>query len=114
MDPELNDMRDLLIETARHGDVIEYAPLGEQYDLDMGHPQHRIRIGEMLGEISRFEVLHGRPMLSSIVVHSGDDRLPGQGFFRLGLELGVVLADEDALDFAVRQLKDTLRYWKDH
>ena len=112
MDPELNDLRGLLIEAARRGDLINYAPLGAQYDLDMANPQHRIRIGQMLGEISRFEVQHGRPMLSSIVVHGGSEPLPGKGFFRLGLELGVVQAGEDELDFAVRQMKETQRYWE--
>lgn len=112
LDAELETMRDVLIETARRGDVIHYAPLGRLYDLDMANPQHRIRIGEMLGEISRHEVQNGRPMLSSVVVHGGDNPLPGRGFFKLGVELGVVRAGEDEVEFAVRQLKESYKVWR--
>lgn len=112
LDPELESMRDVLIETARRGDVIHYAPLGRLYDLDMASPQHRLRIGEMVGEISRHEVQSGRPMLSSVVVHGGADALPGKGFFKLGLQLGVVTAGEDAVEFAVRQLTETYKVWR--
>jgi hypothetical protein len=91
--------------------VCHYQPIGKLFDLDMDNPQHRIRIGEKLGEISRFEVSEGRPMLSSIVVHA-DGSLPGGGFFKLGKELELVWPMEDEMAFAVRQMKATFAYWK--
>jgi hypothetical protein len=43
---------------------------------------------QMLDEISRQSDSEGRGMLSAVVVHKGDDRRPGDGFFKLGRELG--------------------------
>jgi molybdopterin synthase catalytic subunit len=43
---------------------------------------------QMLDEISRQSNSEGRGMLSAVVVHKGDDRRPGDGFFKLSRELG--------------------------
>lgn len=111
MDPELSELRELLIEAARDGQVCNYQPIGELFDLDMENPQHRRRIGEMLGDVSRYEVAQGRPMLSSIVVLAGGD-LPGSGFYKLGHELGLVEPGEDDMAFAARQMNATFSQWK--
>jgi hypothetical protein len=43
---------------------------------------------DMLDEISRQTDGEGLGMLSAVVIHKGDDYLPGEGFFKLGRELG--------------------------
>ena len=42
-------------------DVLYYGDLAPDLDLNMDNPQHRIRIGELLGEISIHEVKAGWP-----------------------------------------------------
>lgn len=51
---------------------------------------------QMLDEISRQSNAEGRGMLSAVVVHKGDDRRPGDGFFKLGSELGRDTSDRIA------------------
>jgi hypothetical protein len=111
MNPELEELREMLIEAARDGQVCNYQPIGELFDLDMENPRHRRRIGEMLGDVSRYEVGQGRPMLSCLVVLAGGD-LPGSGFYKLGRELGLVESGEDDMAFAARQMKATFAYWR--
>ena len=103
-------LRARLVAAARRGEILYYGDLAPALGLHLDNPQHRRRIGEILGDISIHELKAGRPMLSSIVVQR-DDGLPGVGFFHLGEELGVVLEGEDAVAFAVRQLKATFAYW---
>jgi hypothetical protein len=65
----------------------------------------------MLGDVSRYSIGQGRPMLSCLVVLAGGD-LPGSGFYKLGRELGLVESGEDDMAFAVRQMKATFAYWR--
>lgn len=62
--------------TLAYGDI---APLA---GLDMGRQDHRSRIGEILDEISIAEHEAGRPLLSAVVVQSGEG-IPGKGFFKM-------------------------------
>ena len=78
MDPELEKLRHVLIDIARKGAFTTYQPVADLFGLEMANPAHRREIGRLLGEVSRFEVSQGRPMLSSVVVLSGDD-VPGHG-----------------------------------
>ncbi len=45
----------------------------------------------------------GVGMLSAVVIHKGDDYLPGSGFFKLGRELGRDPSDEVAFHTAELQ-----------
>lgn len=107
MDVELYDR---LVEAARASETVTYGELAEMLHMDFGNPNDRRRVGVLLGEISRFEVAAGRPMLSSVVIHKNDFQ-PGKGFFGLGQELGLVGAGEDEVAFAIRQLKGTWAEW---
>ncbi len=104
------ELYDRLVEAARGSETVAYGELGDMLHLDFGNPNDRRRVGVLLGEISRFEVAAGRPMLSSVVIHK-DDFQPGRGFFALGQELGLVQAGEDDMAFAIRQLKATWAAW---
>ena len=103
MDEELYET---LVEAARASETVTYGELGEMLQMDFGNPNDRRWVGVLLGEISRFEVAAGRPMLSSVVIHK-DDFQPGKGFFALGREPALVEPGEDEMAFAIRQLKAT-------
>jgi hypothetical protein len=99
-----------LVEAAKARQLVAYSELEGLLGLDMDLPNDRKRVGELLGEISRYEVQEGRPMLSSVVWHK-DMSGPGRGFFNLGVELGRVRGSEDELAFATRELNATYDAW---
>jgi len=71
---------------AQRQDVTTYGRIAPLAGLDMGNPDHRNEIAIILGEISRHEHEHSRPLLSAVVILEGDS-LPGKGFFTLAREL---------------------------
>jgi hypothetical protein len=105
------DLYDTLVAAARAQDLLFYSQVGPMLRLNFESPGDRNRIGQLLGEIARFEHAEGRPMLSSVVWYK-DMSSPGPGLYRLGVELGIVRGAEDELAFAIRQLNDTHAYWK--
>jgi hypothetical protein len=108
---ELNEeLYEYLRSAARRGQTITYTRAGEVVGLSMRSPYHRKLLGQLLGRISEEETLHGRPMLSSIVVHK-DSRSMGQGFYQLGEELRRKSVGEDPSAFASRELLRTFEYW---
>jgi len=58
-------------------------------------PDSRL-FADMLDEISRQTDEEDLGMLSAVVIHKGDDYLPGDGFFKLGRELGRDTSDRVA------------------
>lgn len=107
-----DDLVAKLRETARSRTTIHYGDIAPMLNLDMEDPQDRIRIGEILGEISKGEHADGRPLVSVVVTHKEDER-PGPGFFNLGKELGLV-GVMDAELFFVTELKKAHDYWATH
>jgi hypothetical protein len=94
---------------AQNQEIIFYSDIAPLAGLDMSSPDDRLEIGHLLGEISRYENIQGRPMLSVVVVHKNNNR-PGSGFFELAHELGVY----DSLDddsFFIKELKRVYSYW---
>jgi hypothetical protein len=75
----------------------------------MDDPSHRVKIGEILGDISKEEREAGRPMLSAVVTHKEDER-PGTGFFELAQELGLT-GSTDSETFFIQELKRVHDYW---
>jgi hypothetical protein len=101
---EMNhSLRDHLVEVARAGKTMTYSDAAEILGFSMRNPHHRRLLGQHLGAISEFEVDHGRPMLSVVVVHKGEQHV-GSGFLQLGEELGRKRAVEDDQSFEVREL----------
>ena len=87
-----NQVRRYLIEKARdrRNPTITYQRLSDEcgLGLNMQDGQHiRNEIGRILGDISRFEHSHDRPLLSALVTRVGDDD-EGDGFYKLAEELG--------------------------
>jgi hypothetical protein len=106
-------LRDALIDGARSERTLTYSQVGEPIGLTMRNPGHRTYLGKLLDAVSQHEALGGRPLLSSICVHKGD-KVPGDGFLRLGEELRLVDPGEDAQMFARRQVTATFAYWRTH
>lgn len=104
------DLVAFLVAAAREGRTVSYTDAGAVIGLSMRNPNHRRLLGQHLGAISEQEALHGRPMLSAIVVHKGSKRL-GSGFYQLGEELRLKSVGEDEDDFAERELRLTFAYW---
>ena len=98
-----------LREVARQQSTTHYEDIAPMLGLMMGDPADRVRIGQILGEISKQEHDAGRPMLSAVVTHKGDER-PGLGFFELAQELGLV-GTMDSETFFIHELKRVHRYW---
>ena len=76
------ELRDRLRDVARERNTIHYGDIAPDLGLDMEDPADRVRIGGILGDISKEEHREGRPMLSAVVTHKGDER-PGQFTERL-------------------------------
>jgi hypothetical protein len=111
---EMNrNLYDVLVAAARAGKTMTYSEAGEVVGLSMRNPNHRRVLGQHLGAISEFEVEHGRPMLSALVVQKGSgQKRTGTGFDQLGEELGLKRALDDEATFEGRQLDQVFAYWR--
>lgn len=77
-----------LIELAEKHETICYSELASKCDIPYTSIDERNKFHHQLGEISEFEVLNKRPMLSVLVHHKDDpERNPGMGFFELADKL---------------------------
>lgn len=110
--PQGQAVYDGLVAAARAREFVFYSALGDELGLDLHDERERLRLWDVLCEISRSEVSVGRPMLSAICVQE-QDHLPGHTFFTLGTELGLVQPGEDEVEFAVRQIKAVHDHWSD-
>jgi len=102
---------DMCRQAASEGKTITYSDVGSRIGLDMEMPPDRDQIRDLLDEVSRHEHEQGRPMLSVVVVHAGDDNMPGQGFFKLAQVLGK-FDGVDRTAFFVEELKSAHAAWK--
>jgi hypothetical protein len=103
-------VRDRLITAARRRERVTYKMIARAIGRPIKGPHWAVPIGRVLAPISEDEVAAGRPMLSAIVV-SQDSDLPGEGFYKLGRQLGVVDAGETPEAFARRQIRLVYEYW---
>ncbi len=77
------EARKAMIAVSRQRDTIAYSDLVHSITSCILEP-HDPRLARMLGDISTEEDEAGRGMLTAVVVHKGD-RIPGPGFFTLGV-----------------------------
>lgn len=103
-----------LKEAARSGELITYGQIAPLANLNLQSQADRNKIGEILGQISTHEHENGRPLLSAIVVLSGDG-CPSEGFFKLARHLGRYSghSDEEDLAFFAREIKHLYSFWQD-
>ena len=107
-------MYDHLAGLARDGRLASYSDVAPLIGLSMDHEADREAISEILGEILEHEVRAGRPLLTALVVHSGDDNNPGEGFFRTASDLGRFQYARDPLtrlEFWVGAVNKVHNYW---
>ncbi len=90
----------LLVERARHGEVVAYSATGKS----------RAVIGPLLDEINRHEHIEGRPMLSILVVHKGTTD-PGPGFIACAEDLGLFRKGDDQKAFVEAERARVFRTW---
>lgn len=77
-----------LKEIAGAGSLITYQNVADLVGLDMHNPGDRAILSQLLDDINAEEVtVHGRPMLSAVVVRK-DESIPGPGFFECARKLG--------------------------
>jgi len=107
-DKAKEEMRQILIETAKLQETIPYSDLVSRIRAIRMEPES-YALATMLGEISREEDAAGRGMLTVIVVHKSGDMQPGPGFFELAEELG--RETSAILKCWVDELKRVYAYW---
>ena len=64
-----------------------------------------------LGRVSAYEVEHGRPMLSALVV-AQDSRVPGPGFVELARQLRLPVENPET--YWEDELREVVRFWSAH
>lgn len=111
------EIRSLLIQYARIGRTISYSQLNEQLQLgyDFNLEFHRSQIGEDLGDVSTYEHLKGRPLLSALVVQQGSN-YEGDGFYKLCENLGYgnwETLKQNRTDFDEIQKDRCFDFWND-
>ena len=111
-------VRDYLIALARNRNnpTVNYQRLSDDCNLGLimtDGPHTRNEIGRILGEISENEHLHGRPLLSALVIRITDGE-EGDGFYKLAERLGFGnwRALKDNL-FEYEQIAECVRRWND-
>ncbi|KJS57070.1 hypothetical protein VM98_03145 [Streptomyces rubellomurinus subsp. indigoferus] len=109
----------VLLDRARAADpakpqdaCLSYKALGLQIDPDgvgtgMSRPPFRTMF-PALGHVSMYEVEHGRPMLSALVV-AESSHTPGAGFAELARHLKLKVENDET--FWQQELERTIRFW---
>jgi hypothetical protein len=106
-----------LLVLARGQRLTTYSDIAPLAGLSMDSEEDRERISRLLGEIVLHENAAGRPMLTALVVHRGNDNNPGEGFFAIAYELGRFNGSRQQLprlEFWVAQVQEVHQYWANH
>lgn len=88
MGAETQAIYDKIREVAKSRGVTYYSEIAPLAGLSMDSPGDRVRISQILGDISEAEHRAGRPLLSAVVIRL-EKNSPGQGFFGLANDLGL-------------------------
>ena len=99
-----------LIQVARNRQTIPYGEIAKIMGILTSGSHMARETGQILGEISEFEQLHNRPLLSAVAVRA-DKKLPGEGFFTLARELGELEENMDEWTFWKREIKMAYDTW---
>ena len=105
-----NKIREKLIEVAKKRNCIFYSVLADELNIPYEHVDDRNKMHEILGNISKEEIMEGRPPLSALVIRR-DKYECGNGFYELMREIKFTKqgeSDEDALKRAWEECWD---YW---
>lgn len=103
-----------LTRLAQNGLITSYGDLGRLIGLSMEVDNDRDEMTRILEVIARNEQLLRHPMLTAIVVHHGDDHIPGEGFFAIASEFGRFNGSRnpmDRLQYWVTELQSVFAHW---
>ena len=110
MDADTKTIYEKIKEVAENGDVVYYSEITPSICLDMRLHKDRRRIGAILDGINRTEHSEGHPLLSAVVI-SKSRKMPGPGFFKLAIKLGLHFGGEDDFKFWLKELRRVHDYW---
>ena len=82
-----NELRDVLINTARKERLITYKDLSFTLNPERFSPNSEA-LSALLYEVTREEFLNGKGLLTAVVVKTGQIPFPGDGFFKCAEECG--------------------------
>lgn len=105
---------DELLRLARLQQLAAYSDVSPLIGLSMDSESDREEIARLLGEIAVYEHAAGRPMLTALIVHRGNDNNPGEGFFSIAQQLGLYNGRRDQiarLTFWANQVTQVHNYW---
>jgi hypothetical protein len=113
-------VREYLIDKARQrtDQTVTYQQLSDDCGLGLNmrdNPSDRITIGGILGDISVHEDNNDRPLLSALVIRSGDS-YEGDGFYKLAENLGHgnwQTLKRDGV-FEIEQINECISFWSDN
>jgi len=103
-----------LVRLAKNNFLAAYSEVALLIGLSMDNEEDRNEIADLLGEIAVHEYKAGRPMLTALVVHRGNDNNPGEGFFSIAHELGLYNGSRDSMDrliFWSNQVTEVHNHW---
>ena len=101
---------DRLIQVAKSGKLIPYSEVAAWMGLDCTQYPDRMKVVQLLDEISYQENAAGRPLLSAVVVVP-EIGYPGRAFFLLARELGLNGFGDDRSLYEF-ELKRVHSYWR--
>ncbi|NWE74937.1 hypothetical protein [Pseudomonas yamanorum] len=104
-----------LVRLARAQALAAYSDISPLVGLFMDREEDRDAIARLLGEIALYEYSEGRPMLTALIVHRGDDNNPGEGFFGIAQELKIFNGTRDQisrLTFWANQVTAVHNHWR--
>jgi len=100
----------IMINAAQHGGVATYQEIAQANGFPLVGSYMGKVMGELVGLVSENEVNQGRPMMSSIVVSVSGK--PGEGYYTLARELGLLHEGEDEEVFWRRECEKVYEAWK--
>jgi len=109
-----NKMYKKLIEVAEQDTVITYSRLNSELGLGLNFesPGDRVKMSDMLGEISEHEFEHDRPLLSGVVIEKKVPLFPAHGFFSMAKKLGVQSPKVSDVTFWAQELTRLYNTWR--
>ena len=86
-----------LVQLSKAKSLAAYSQVEPMIGHDMSREQDRDEIARKLGDIVLYEHENGRPMLTSLVVHYGNDNNPGEGFFSAAEKIDLYNGSRDPI-----------------
>ena len=99
MEKAIAEIREILIKCAKVNKTMTYKELTGSLKTVKLAPNDS-ELFQLLDTLSKREDRDGHGLISALVIHQGDDNLPGYGFFKMAIELG-------------RQFDDNEKFWKE-